>query len=46
MKLMFWAAYISEMKGSSYMFSKEITIERNQAREDLAQRNVLDIDAQ
>lgn len=43
-ELIFWAAYTSEIKGSSYMFSKETVTEKNQAREDLAQRNA-DIDA-
>ena len=44
-ELMFWAAYTSELKGPSYMFSKETTAEKDQAREDLAQRNS-HIDAQ
>ena len=44
-ELMFWAAYTSEMKGPSYMFSKETTAEKEAAKEDLAQRNA-DIDAQ
>ena len=41
---MFWAAYTSELKGPCYMFGKEITIEKEAAKEDLAQRNA-DIDA-
>lgn len=44
-ELMFWAAYTSELKGPSYMFSKETAAEKDQAREDLAQRNA-DINAQ
>lgn len=43
-ELKFWVAYTSEIKGPSYMFSKETVTEKNQAREDLAQRNA-DIDA-
>lgn len=44
-ELMFWAAYTSEMKGPSFMFSKKTTTEREEARKDLADRNA-DIDAQ
>ena len=38
-ELMFWAAYISKMKGLSYMFNKETATERDQVKENLAQRN-------
>ena len=44
-ELMFWAAYTSELKGPYYMFGKETTIEKEAAKEDLAQRNA-DINAQ
>ena len=44
-ELMFWAAYTSELKGPSYIFSQETAAERAHAKEDLAQRNA-DLDAQ
>ena len=44
-ELMFWAAHTSKMKGPSYMFSKETAAEKDQAREDLTQRNAA-IDSQ
>ena len=43
-ELMFWAAYTSKMKGPTYMFDKETAAERDEAKEDLADRNA-DIDA-
>ena len=44
-ELMFWAAYTSKMKSPTYIFDKETAAERDEAKENLADRNA-DIDAQ
>ena len=38
-ELMFWACYTSELKGPCYMFGKESATEKQQAQEDLNDRN-------
>ena len=36
---MFWACYTSELRGLYYMFRKESATEKQQAQEDLNNRN-------
>lgn len=38
-ELMFWGAYTQEIRGPSFIFSRETTAERNAAKEDLQERN-------
>lgn len=38
-EMMFWGCYTSEMLGPSFMFTKETAPEKNEAKEDLNDRN-------